>query len=266
VSSRSTIDGRQRVRRHLAGRDADRPPLIAFATDLAARLEQIQARELWDDAGLLTRTLMGLQGLFGLEAIVVDVPLAALGSDRVAAVADGVARIRALVGDGAALVLAVPGPLTAAAAAGRDRAPETLEDLAAEILGAVKQLGPEHADCLAVVERAAVAAADAGPLDDALAPLWNTARYFNATGLLVAADGPAELGDTAADAVIVWAGAAPEALAERGARHVGVPIELGAPELPGLPGGGFYTTRGELPADTDIDALHAAIGAIEAGR
>lgn len=262
MSSRATIDGRQRVRRHLAGRDADRPPLIAFATEFAARLEQVQARELWDDAGLLTRTLMGLQALFGLEAVVVDVPLAALHPDRVPTVADGVARIRALVGDRAALVLAVPGPLSAAAATGRDRAPETLEDLAAEILGAVKLLGPEHADCLAVVERAPVAAVDVRPLDDVLAPLWNTARYFNATGLLVAADGPAELGDSAADAVIAWAGAAPEELAARGARHVGVPIEPGRPELPALPGGGFYTTRGELPADTDIDWLRRIVAAI----
>ena len=136
------MDGRQRVRRHLAGRDADRPPLIVFATEFAARLEQVQARELWDDAGLLTRTLMGLQALFGLEAVVVDVPLVALHPDRVPTVADGVARIRALVGDRAALVLAVPGPLSAAAATGRDRAPETLEDLGAEILGAVKRSAP----------------------------------------------------------------------------------------------------------------------------
>ena len=67
-----TMEGRERVRKHLAGRGADRPPLIAFATDFAARLEQVEPLQLWDDAGILTRTLMGLDALFGLDAIVVE--------------------------------------------------------------------------------------------------------------------------------------------------------------------------------------------------
>ena len=224
-----TMEGRERVRQQLADRGADRPPLIAFATAFAARLEQVEPLQMWDDAGILTRTLMGLDALFGLDAIVVNVPVAALAPDRLGTVADGLGRLRALLDDQAALVLALPGPLTLAAAAGRDRALDTLESLGAEILDALKLLGPEHADCLAVVELVPVTADDPQPLDDALAPVWNTARYYGAASLLVAAEGPAELGDTGADALVVWSGASPHELAARGVRHVGAPI---SPPLP----------------------------------
>ena len=67
-----TMEGRERVRQQLADRGADRPPLIAFATAFAARLEQVEPLQMWDDAGILTRTLMGLDALFGLDAIVVE--------------------------------------------------------------------------------------------------------------------------------------------------------------------------------------------------
>lgn len=265
------MEGRERVRRHLAGRGADRAPLVAFVTEFAAHLEQLEPHEMWQDAGLLTRTLMGLEALFGLDAIVVDVPVAALARGHLPPVADGLARLRTLLADRAALVLALPGPLTCAAAAGRDRSPETLEDLGAEILGAFKMLGPEHADCLATVERAPITIDDVQPLDDALGPIWNTARYYTAASMLVAAEGPTELGDTAADALAVWAGASPHVLAARGARHVGVPIDpspagVDSPELPELPTGGFYTTRGELAADTQIEALRDLVTGVEAAR
>ena len=266
-----TMEGRERVRQQLADRGADRPPLIAFATAFAARLEQVEPLQMWDDAGILTRTLMGLDALFGLDAIVVNVPVAALAPDRLGTVADGLGRLRALLDDQAALVLALPGPLTLAAAAGRDRALDTLESLGAEILDALKLLGPEHADCLAVVELVPVTADDPQPLDDALAPVWNTARYYGAASLLVAAEGPAELGDTGADALVVWSGASPHELAARGVRHVGAPIsppfQAGeAPELPPLPAGGFFTTCGELAATTDIDWFHNVVAAVEANR
>src|ERR1700722_14937943 len=99
------MEGRERVRRHLAGRGADGAPLIAFATEFAAHLEQVEAQEMWQDAGVLTRTLMGLEALFGLDAIVVDVPLASLAHDRLRPVADGLARLRTLLADRVALVL-----------------------------------------------------------------------------------------------------------------------------------------------------------------
>ncbi len=256
------MEGRERVRRHLMGRGADRPPLIAFATAFAARLDQVDPDALWQDPGALTRALMSLDALFGLDAIVVDVPRAALRSDALSGIADGVARLRALLGDRAALVLALPGPLTQSGLGGATTG--ELEERGDELLEAAKRLGPEHADCLAIVERAPVGSDDAQPLDDALAPLWNTARHYSVASLLLAAEGGLELADTGADAVSVWSGVSPQELAASGARCVGCPVELSTPTpvLPALPPGGFYTVRGELPADTEIDWLHQLVAAV----
>lgn len=104
------------------GQEVDRPPLIVFATGFAARLEQVDPPRLWQDAGALTRTLLGLEGLFGLDAVVVEVPPDVLAERRLATVADGVARLRALLDERAALVLALPGPITGATSVGRGRA------------------------------------------------------------------------------------------------------------------------------------------------
>lgn len=265
------MQGRERVRQHLGGRGSDRPPLIAFANDFAARLEQVEPAQMWRDAGVLTRALTGLEALFGLDAVTVEVPAAGLVPDRLGVLADGLARVRTLLGNRAAVVLALPGPLTCAVDAGRDNSPETLEQLGTGILEAAKTLGPEHADCLAVIERVPVRGEDVQPLDDALVPLWNVARYYAAPSMLVVADGVSELADTSADALAVWTGASPHGLAAKGARHVGVPIDpptapAQAPALPELPVGGFYTTRGELAADTEIEWLHQVVAAVGKSR
>ena len=143
-------------------------------------------------------------------------------------------------------------------------APEGLDEVAAGLLEAVNQLGPAHADCLAVVERTRVGGDDAPLLDEALAPLWNIARHYATASLLVAAEGGIELADTGADAVTVWSGISPEELAAGGARHVGWPIDPSspAPVLRETPPGGFYTLRGELPAETEIDWLRQLVAAV----
>lgn len=251
------MEGRERVRSHLGRGRADRPPLILFATDFAARLEQVERSALWADVNLLTRALIGLQSLFGLDAIVLDLPPAALQGDQLPAASDAIGRLHTIVDDKAALVIALPGPLCRA----RDGA-ATLEELGDQLVRAAQELGPARADCLAIVERATVTSADAVALEDALMPIWNAARYYDVASLLVAAEGVPELGDTDADAVAVWAGASADELAERGSDHVGVPVQPGAAELPRLPEGAFYISRGELPATTDIDSLHRLIAAV----
>ena len=107
---------------------------------------------------------------------------------------------------------------------------------------------------------------DAQPLDDALAPLWNTARHYSVASLLLAAEGGLELADTGADAVSVssaspqsWRRAVPGASAARSSPPRPAPVP---PALPPLPPGGFYTVRGELPADTEIDWLHQLVAAV----
>lgn len=254
------MEGRERVRRHLGGGGADRPPLIIFATEFAARLEQAEPELLWKDANLLTRTLLRLHSLFGVDALVIEPPRAALGNDGQVIVSDAIGRLRTTAGDGVALVIALPGPLTLAAAPGAD--PEaTLEDLGDDLVKTAHALGPERADCLAVVERTAVSSGDAEPLEEALTPLWNAARYYAAASMLVAAEGAPELGETGADAVAVWTGASAQELATRGSRHVGVGVDPGQSELPEAAEGGFYISRGELPAAADVESLHRLIEA-----
>jgi hypothetical protein len=255
------MEGRERVRRHLGRGGADRPPLIIFATAFAARLEQVEPNQLWEDANLLTRTLLRVHSLFGADALVIEPPPAALGADGRAIVSDAIGRLRTTTGDAVALVIALPGPLTLASLPGP--APgATLEDLGDELVETLHALGPERADCLAVVERTAVSSGDAELLEEALTPLWNAARYYAVASMLLAAEGVPELGETGADAVAVWTGASPRDLAARGSRHVGVAVEAGQSELPEAVEGGFYISRGELPAATEAESLHRLMEAV----
>ena len=255
------MEGRERVRKHLGRGGADRPPLILFGTEFAARLEQVDSAALWDDANLLTRTLLGFHSLFGVDAIVVEPPTAALRGDRLATASDSIGRLRTLAGDGVALVIALPGPLTRAVAGIDDRG-ATLEDLGDELVETAHQLGPERADCLAVVERTTVSSAHVEPLEEALTALWNAASYYAVPSLLVAAESVPELGATGADAIAVWAGASARELAAQGSRHAGAPVQPGEPDLPALTDGGFYISRGELSAATEIESLHRLIAAV----
>lgn len=254
------MKGRERVRRHLGRGGADRPPLILFATAFAARLEQVEPTGLWRDANQLARTLLSLHSLFGVDAIVVDPPPEVVRGDLLATAADAIGRLRTVAGDSAALVIALPGPLTCSGSGLEDRE-ITLEDLGDELVQTAQGLGPERADCLAVVERAAVSSADVEALEDAVTPLWNAARYYSTASLLVATRGVPELGATGADALAVWDGASPQDLAAHGARHVGVAVEPGQSVLPELAQGDFYISRGELPAATNIESLHRLIAA-----
>jgi hypothetical protein len=101
------------------------------------------------------------------------------------------------------------------------------------------------------------------PLDDALSPLWNLARYYSLPSLLLLAQADARAADVGADAVAVAAGVTPETLLARGARRVGVPVALGSAPPP-LPAGGFYLTAEELPPDADVDAVRALVAAATA--
>ena len=76
------MEGRERVRRHLGRGGADRAPLIIFATEFAARLEQAEPELLWEDANLLTRTLLRLHSLFGVDALVIEPPRGGAGERR----------------------------------------------------------------------------------------------------------------------------------------------------------------------------------------
>jgi hypothetical protein len=235
------VEGRARVRDFLAGRATDRPPFLPLAIDFCARLEQTTRAELLTDPSLLTRGLLGAQELFGFDAIVI-----ALAPDELEArpvVAEAVHRLRVLAADRAAVGLLLPG--------GRE----------VDLLEEANAIGPQNLDLLGVVEPRLGGEAEAAELASALAPLWNVARYYAVPSLFAAAHGGPEAAALGSDAVSVWSGARPDELLAAGARRVGVPLrpEDAAPELPP---GGFYTTAGELPAETDLDWLHAVVSEI----
>lgn len=128
---------------------------------------------------------------------------------EVGAAAEGIARLRALLGERAAIVALLPEP-------GLDLA---------------NALGLQHVDVVAV---------RAQPDHPGLEPLWNVARYYSAATLLLHGE---------------------EVTAPAGSR-VGVLVEPGS-EPPPLPEEGFYTTR-ELPAETDVEAFHTLVAAVQA--
>lgn len=213
------------MRDFLAGRSAGRPPFLPFATDFAARLEQVTRTEMLADPNVLTRALLGLQWLFGLDALVLLVEV-----DSAPVWAEAIHRLRILVGDRAALAVVLDG-------AG---------------LGVANALGLEQVDVLGVLERALLDGDGAAELADRLTPLWNVARYYAVPSVFVAARAPAAAAEVGADAVVVWEGASAAELLAAGARRAGHSL-LAGEAVPPLPPGAFVTTAGELPADTDVD-------------
>lgn len=267
------MQARARVREFLAGEKTDRPPFLPFVTDFSARLEQVSRLEMFADPNVLARTLFGAQRLFGHDAILVSLHarLAAetiraeagptAGSLRgVAVIAEAIHRLRAVAGEHAALVLVVPGPLTIARELGARGDAGDLDRLAQDVLELVNTLRPEQLDSLAVLETEPLDDQILQELSEALSALWNLAHYYALPGVLFAAHAGRDAAIIEPDAVAVWAGATPEELLAAGARRVGVPVAPGQRgPLPPLPGGGFYTTAGELPGDVDVESFETLV-------
>jgi hypothetical protein len=176
-------------------------------------------------------------------------------------VREGVHRLRALLGDRAGLVVVLPGPLDLAARHGRTPTAVELEDLASSLLKVAGHLDPPSFDALGVLEAGPIGREGADRLADALGVLWNVARYYSMPSLFVAGEADGSVGRIGSTSVTVWRGADPGALAEDGAR-VGVPISVTGSEggrvvLPSLPAGGFPTTAGEIPAETEVTWIQA---------
>ena len=192
---------------------------------------------------------------------------AALGADPIGerglgVVKEGVLRLRALLGERAGLVVVLPGPLDLAAHHGRTPSDGELEDLASSLLKVAGHLDPPSFDALGVLETGPVGGPDAERLAGVLSVLWNVARYYAMPSLFAAGEADPAVGRIGATAVSVWRGTDPAALADAGAQ-VGVPLPVAGSAddgqtLPPLPAGGFYTTAGEVPAETEVAWIQAA--------
>jgi hypothetical protein len=265
------VTGRERVRRFLQGGDADRPPFVPFVTDLAGRLSRTSHDELFSDPQALTDAFLKTVTVCELDCVVLNLGTEVVGDAAVGAdpsgvrglgvVKEGVLRLRALLGERAGLAVVLPGPLDLAAHHGRTPSESELEDLASALLKVAGHLEPPSFDALGLLEHGPIGAAGAARLADALSVLWNVARYYAMPSLFVAGEGDAAVGRIGATSVSVWRGADPSALLDGGPR-VGVPIPSpsapAAPALPPLPHGGFYTTAGEVAAETEVTWMQAA--------
>lgn len=267
------MDGRARVRGFLSGAPTDRAPVLAFVAELSAYLAQASVTELYADPHLLTQAFMQSLEVFGLDAVVLQPPVEAVreamsgtGSDPLAALREGIRRLRMLLADRAGIVLVLPGPSEVAGgpAGGGSRA--NLDDHAAGLLEVARSLEAPELDCLALFEAGPLDAPAASRLEAATSMLWNAARFYSMPGLLVCGRAGPEVASTGATAVAVFDGARPEDLAAAGAVRVGVPVAPGgAPDPEPRPPWGFYITAGEIPQDSDVDCVQAWTARLRAG-
>lgn len=237
---------------------------MPLATDLTARLAQLSRQELFSDPQTLTQAFLDAAVVCGFECIVIDLGPAAVSAalrregpepdETLGVVREAAGRLRMILGERIAIVLVLPGPRTMASHLGLQARPEELEGLGERILAVFQSLHPQLLDAVAVSEAEPLDGREAA-LADALSPVWNTARYYSMPSLLLAARAGRAAASVGAAAVAVWAGASPEELAAAGPARVGVPVQPGAHALPPLPAGGFYITRGEIPAQTEVEAV-----------
>src|SRR5262252_3431641 len=190
------MDARTRVRQFLASGTADRPPLLAMATEYTARLAQCTVAELLADSGLFVRSFQQSVTVLGLEAILIEMPAArvqpaAPGGDPASCGLDvlreDLHRLRATLRDQVAIVAPLPGPMTLAGSLGIAATSESMDDLVAGLIAAQEYLGPAGFDALALLERTGVGDEDVAGLADAAAAFWNVARYYSLPSQLIAA-------------------------------------------------------------------------------
>jgi hypothetical protein len=252
------VDPRTRVRQFLAHGTADRPPLLAMATEYTARLAQCTPADLLANPGLFVRSFTESIAVLGLEALLIEVPTAdvlptatgadpatrirpaatgadpatrirpaATGADpaatRLAVLREDLHRLRATLRDQVAIVALLPGPLTLSASLGEPATPDSLDDLITTLIRLQEYLDPTDLDALALLEREAVTDPDIPLLADATAAFWNVARYYSLPSLLIAAQATPRLATTGPTAVAAWSGVTAAALLSAGAPAAGQP-------------------------------------------
>jgi hypothetical protein len=255
---------------YLTGRSDGRPPLLALVTELAARLEGLDVHAMERDPSTLSRSMLTTRRLLRLPDLTLRWPAAGLeqaaaagslaATESAAVVTEVVHRLRILAAD-ASLTVLLPGPATLVAALGGDAGSfDELEDAATDVLNTLKAIEPQSVDVFGVFERVPIAPSRVEDLADVLGPVWNSAHYYAAPAIFVAAEADVAVAGIGADAVAVLNGSSAEDLLAAGARRAGVPVGAGdAAALPPLPPGGFYMTRGELDPDAEIEQLTALV-------
>jgi len=270
------MEGRNRTRRYLSGEETDRPPFLALATDLTARLAQVESQELFSDPHVLTESFIQTAAVCRLECVLLRPPADAvvdavrspdpLGHETLAVVREAVTRLRALLQDRVAIGLLLPGPWWIGRSLERKPTPAALEGTTGSLLQIAQSLDPPSLDLLGVLEADTLAAQPLDAVVSSLSAFWNSARYYSVPSLFLASDaGPATGGDGATSAAR-WRGANAEELLATGTARAGVPVDIGvSPPMPALPRGGFWLSQGEIPEDTEVLRMQEIAAAVEDG-
>lgn len=270
------MEGRNRTRRYLSGEETDRPPFLALATDLTARLAQIEPQELFSDPHVLTESFIQTAAVCRLECVLLRPPSEdvvdavrspdPLGHQTLAVVREAVTRLRALLQDRVAIGLLLPGPWLIGRSLDREPTPAALEGTAGSLLQIAQSLDPPSLDLLGVLEEDTLAAQPVAAVVSSLSAFWNSARYYSVPSLFLASDaGPATGGD-GATAAARWQGASAEELLATGTPRAGVPVDISVcPPMPALPQGGFWLSNGEIPQDTEVRRMQEIAAAVEGG-
>jgi hypothetical protein len=270
------MEGRNRTRRYLSGEETDRPPFLALATDLTARLAQIEPQELFSDPHVLTESFIQTAAVCRLECVLLRPPSEdvvdavrspdPLGHQTLAVVREAVTRLRALLQDRVAIGLLLPGPWLIGRSLDREPTPAALEGTAGSLLQIAQSLDPPSLDLLGVLEEDKLAAQPVAAVVSSLSAFWNSARYYSVPSLFLASDaGPATGGD-GATAAARWRGASAEELLATGTPRAGVPVDISVcPPMPALPQGGFWLSNGEIPQDTEVRRMQEIAAAVEGG-
>ncbi len=257
----------------LAARSS-RSLFVPFVYRLAARMEQLDEKELLESATTLATALRSAQRLFGYDAIVshFDLDLAALAcGDLPAGRADQIVhqgrwpvvfeatrRLVKELGERVVVMGVVTGPLTLA----RQLGDESLER-ATEVAMA---LGRAYAECgagaLVVAEARALAPEEEATLLATLRPLWNLADYFQMTSILVARGRSLRLvGATSSTALRLVT--LPESLFADPAEAIAPLIQRTVAEAG--PGPLILGSPWEVPSETAPETLHVVIRVLKGG-
>lgn len=230
---------RKRVQAMAQGRGAGERLVIPLAFDTAASISARPLEDFRHDPTQLANGLLELQRTLGADGVCValadgmelasadggdlDVELWCGDGTRVAASLEACRRLRATLGDGAALLAGLTGPATLAAQFGVDEA-----RAGAAFTALVKRYCEAGCDLVLICESSPSASAD---WTDALKTAANIARFHRAHALLVGVDGP-----------------------------LPAPVQVALDDV--RPGGaGLVTTAGVVPAETDLEALRSWVTA-----
>ncbi len=237
----STKPPRKRIQAMVQGRGGSERVVLPLALGAAAQISARPLDEFFTDPTQLANGLLELQRALGSEGVVValgegferasgeTLDLASLDQPgtRLAAALEATRRLRATLGDSAALLAGLTGPATLAQQFNTD-----LASAGAAFGTLVKAFCEAGIDILLCLDSAP--AADAEVWQDALKTAGNIARFHRALPLCVAPDGPFP---------------APLAL------DLDAPVPLAA---------GVVVTAGRVPDDASIETLRQWVATVTA--